>query len=101
MEIIRRAPDFAVIDHETHEVRLIEVKYMMHPKPVYILDAAKRMFESWKPSYLFLATPKGFFMDRASNIIKNKGDIKPLGFEKISKQLQTKYIKLLNEFIRE
>jgi hypothetical protein len=31
MEIIRRAPDFAVINNETHDVHLIEVKYMKHP----------------------------------------------------------------------
>ena len=30
MEIIRRAPDFAVINNETHDVHLIEVKYLMN-----------------------------------------------------------------------
>ena len=101
MEIIRRAPDFAVIDHATHEVSLIEVKYMMHPKSEYILKDSIRMFESWKPSFLFLATPKGFFMDKVSTIIEQHGVLKPLGHEKISEQLQAKYITLLNEFIKE
>ena len=64
MEIIRRAPDFAVINNETHEVHLIEVKYMMNPKTDWILRDAVRMYECWKPSYLFLATPNGFFLTR-------------------------------------
>jgi hypothetical protein len=100
MEIIRRAPDFAVIDHETHEVRLIEVKYLKNPIPGYILADAKRMHESWKPSYLFLATPKGFFMDSVSSIVEKNGRISPLGFEKMSEKLQAKYTALLNEFER-
>lgn len=29
LEIIRRAPDFAVINNNTHDVSLIEVKYLM------------------------------------------------------------------------
>ena len=32
VNILRTAPDFAVIDHATSEVRLIEVKYQ---KPIY------------------------------------------------------------------
>lgn len=99
MEIIRRAPDFAVINNESHEVHLIEVKYMKHPSKKFVLRAAKRMFESWKPSYLFLATPKGFFFDKAGDIVKHKGVIDPLSHPHIPNTLQDKYIKLLNEFI--
>lgn len=99
MEIIRRAPDFAVIDNESHEVYLIEVKYMMHPRTEWILRDAERMFESWKPSYLFLATPNGFFFDRASVIVEGKGKISPLTHPHISTELQAKYVSLLNEFI--
>ena len=99
MEIIRRAPDFAVINNESHDVHLIEVKYMMRPRTEWILKAADRMFKSWKPSYLFLATPDGFFFDKASDIVKNNGVMKPLVHKSISKELQDKYIKILNEFI--
>lgn len=99
MEIIRRAPDFAVINNETHEVHLIEVKYMMNPKEEWILRDATRMFESWKPSYLFLATPKGFFFDKASTIVENRGLISPLSHPHIPPELQARYISLLNEFI--
>jgi hypothetical protein len=74
MEIIRRAPDFAVINNLTHEVHLIEVKYMKNPKTEWILRDAVRIYESWKPSYLFLATPSGFFFDKASAIIDHERD---------------------------
>ncbi len=99
MEIIRRAPDFAVINNETHDVHLIEVKYMMNPKVEWVLRDAKKMFESWKPSYLFLATPDGFFFDKASKIVENNGVMTPFVHAKVSKELQDKYLKLLNEFI--
>lgn len=99
MEIIRRAPDFAVINNESHEVHLIEVKYMMHPKTEWIFRDAKRIYESWKPSYLFLATPEGFFFDKAKTIVEKEGIISPLDHPQISKELQAKYIALLNELI--
>ena len=99
MEIIRRAPDFAVINNESHEVHLIEVKYMMHPKTEWVLRDAKQMYESWKPSYLFLATPNGFFFDKASTIVENAGVISPFSHPKVTKELQGKYLALLNEFI--
>lgn len=99
MEIIRRAPDFAVIDNESHEVYLVEVKYMMRPTVEKIIAASKRMFESWKPSYLFLATPEGFFFDKASDILEKKGIISPIDNPKIPKELQDKYREILNEFI--
>lgn len=99
MEIIRRAPDFAVINNQTHEVHLIEVKYMKNPRTEWILRDAVRMYESWKPSYLFLATPNGFFFDKANKIIERGGVVDKLVHPQISDELQAKYTKLLNEFI--
>jgi hypothetical protein len=99
MEIIRRAPDFAVINNETHDVHLIEVKYMMHPRTDWVLRDAQRMYESWKPSYLFLVTPEGFFFDKAGKIVENEGVISPLSHPQIPQELQSKYIALLNELI--
>lgn len=99
MEIIRRAPDFAVINNESHDVHLIEVKYLMNPRAEWIFRDAQRMYESWKPSYLFLATPEGFFFDRAKTIVERKGAISPLNHPQIPKELQAKYVALLNELI--
>lgn len=99
MEIIRRAPDFAVINNESHDVHLIEVKYMMDYRADRILKAASLMYESWKPSYLFLATPDGFFFDKSSVIVENKGVISKLNHPMIPQELQDKYTSLLNELI--
>jgi len=99
MEIIRRAPDFAVINNKSHEVRLIEVKYMMNPDSSWILRDAQRMYESWKPSYLFLATPVGFFLNKAEHIVERKGVMDRLNDPQIPNELQEKYISLLNQFI--
>lgn len=99
MDIIRRAPDFAVINNETHEVHLIEVKYMKNPRTDWILRDVNRMYECWKPSYLFLATPEGFFFDKAIKVIENKGVMKRLSHPQIPDTLQAKYTELLNEFI--
>lgn len=99
MEVIRKAPDFAVINNETHEVHLVEVKYRYNYNPKEILLQAKRMYETWKPSVLFIATPKGFFFDKVSEIVKNNGEIKRLNHPQISDELQQNYTELLNEFI--
>ncbi len=99
MEIIRRAPDFAIIDNEKHDVYLIEVKYMMHPTETLIRTAAEKMFKSWKPSYLFIATPNEFLFGKASEIVNSDAGIKKLSHPQIPEELQAKYIKLLNELI--
>ena len=100
MEIIRRAPDFAIINNDSHEVNLIEVKFRSHNNPSDILKIAKQLHDSWKPAYLFLATPKGFYFDQASKIIKQEGKIYPLDHPQLQQDLQKKYIELLNQFIR-
>lgn len=100
MEIIRRAPDFAVINNETHEVHLIEVKYRKNIDPKFVLEAAERMYTSWKPSYLFIATPTGFFFGKVADIVQNGGVIAPLQHPMITADLQTRYLGVLNEFLR-
>lgn len=99
MEAIRRAPDFVVINNETHDVYLVEVKYRTRMSSEDNLKEADRMFRSWKPAFLFMATPHGFYFDSAKNIVHNKGEMKPLGDEYFSTELQDKYITLLKEFI--
>ena len=73
MEIIRRAPDFAVINQDTGAVRLIEVKYSWRYDYDRVLDIAKKMKKSWNPSFLFIATKSGFYFDDINNIIKHEG----------------------------
>lgn len=100
METIRRTPDFVVINNKSHEVYLIEVKYRMRPDSKDILKEAKRMATSWRPAYLFLATPKGFYFDTVSKIIKNNGAISKFHSDYVLSNLQAKYMEMLNEFIK-
>lgn len=99
MEIIRAAPDYAVINHESKEVHLIEVKYRTHKVDSNILKIAEHMLESWKTAHLFLATPDGFYSDDVAEIVKNNGVIQKLKHPYISTELQKKYIDLMMEFM--
>gem|GEM_PF-381432 len=101
MEIIRTAPDYAVINHQTKEVHLIEVKYRSHLDEKNILQLATRMVDSWKTAHLFVATPEGFYSDEVQNIIQNQGKIKALEHKQIPADLQKKYIKLMMSFLTE
>lgn len=98
LETLRTAPDFAVINQKTKTVKLIEVKYMHLINHKYVLKYAKRMSESWNPSYLFIASLDGFYFDEINNIIKNKGEISPLKNSQISDKTQEQYLKILQDF---
>ena len=98
MEIIRRAPDFAVINQDTGAVRLIEVKYQSRYSYKYTLQDAKNMKKSWNPSYLFIATKAGFYFDDINRIIKNEGTSARLSDETISTAYQEKYLELLKKY---
>lgn len=94
---VRSAPDFAVINNETKEVRLIEVKYRKKIRHSDILTIANRMSEAWNPSYIFLASESGFYFDSIHNIIENNGEVPVLKHKNISPKLQQKYLNLLNK----
>ncbi len=98
LETLRTAPDFAVINQKTKEVHLIEVKYLKKLNNKYVYEYAKRMSESWNPSYLFVATLDGFYFDEINKIIKMKGKIEPLNHPQIPKSLQEKYLQILRDF---
>lgn len=98
IETLRTAPDFAVIDRDTRQVKLIEVKYQRSLSSEYTLKAANRMSQSWNPSYLFIATLDGFYMDEIANIIKNHGKITQLNHPKINSDLQNDYLQILKRF---
>jgi hypothetical protein len=100
LEVLRTAPDFAVINDKTKQVHLIEVKYRKDKPKSVVMGIARKMAKSWNPSYLFLATPEGFYFDEAAEIVKNKGEIKPLKHKQIPDELQKEYLKILNDFER-
>ncbi len=96
IESLRVAPDFAVINQDTKEVRLIEVKYRVRLDPSEIKKTAEKMHQSWNPSYLFIATLKGFYFDEITRIIDCNGYIAPL--VDISKEIQSEYLEILKDF---
>lgn len=96
IESLRVAPDFAVINQETKEVRLVEVKFQANLSDTYTLGAAKKMHASRNPSWLFIATLDGFYFDEISAIITNEGRIMP--FDAINRDTQDEYLKILKDF---
>lgn len=98
IETLRSAPDFAIINLETKEVRLVEVKYRRVLNAEDIKKCAEKMHASWNPSYLFLATLDGFFFDEVSTIIDNNGRINPLVHARIPEEAQKKYLSILRDF---
>lgn len=98
IETLRTAPDFAVINQKTKEVKLIEVKYMRALNLGYVLKDAKRMSGSWNPSYLFIATLEGFYFDSIENIIKNNGEIPKFDNNQIPEDVQERYLQILKDF---
>ncbi len=59
-----------------------------------MLKDAKRMSKSWNPSYLFIATFKGFYFDEI-NIIKNNGEIPTFHYNQIAEDVQKRYLQIL------
>jgi hypothetical protein len=98
MEILRTSPDFVVINHKSNKVHLIEVKYQKTYDAYRVKKKAKRMQDSWDPSYLFLATPERFYFNSAKTIIEKDGVMEPLEHPNVSEELQEKYLDILNRF---
>lgn len=98
VKTLRTAPDFAVINNKTKEVHLIEVKYRKTIRNSDILTIAKRMSQSWNPSFLFIGSIDGFYFGNVKEIIKAKGKIEPLNHPQIPKVTQAEFLKILNEF---
>lgn len=98
IESLRVAPDFAVINQETKDVRLVEVKFRSKLSNDEILKTANKMHASWNPSWLFVATLDGFYFDEISEVIQNEGRI--MSFDAIDKDTQDKYLSILKDFER-
>jgi len=101
LSAIRRSPDFVLInDKDKSEAIFVEVKYRKYLNLETILKWANLIHESWPDTYLFLATQNGFYFDSCKQIIDQKGDMKQLDQEIISKKIQDEYLGVLKEFIK-
>lgn len=98
---LRQRPDFSIIDTVTGAHFLTEVKYRETPTPNLILTLAKELYESWPTAYLCVVTPIGFFFDSCSQIIAEQGDIALIDADIIPVEIQEKYLKIVNETIRQ
>ena len=98
MENIRNAPDFVLISQNKEEVHWIEVKYRSHEDKEQLKEIATETLKKWNPSWLFIASPKGFFMSPCSSIEENNGSINSLSDNWVDKNIQDEYLKLLMKF---
>ena len=98
IETLKTAPDFAVINQVTREVRLIEVKYLKYFNAERILKYAERMSQSWNPSYLFVATLNGFYFNEINKVISENGNMDKLENSQITDEIQSQYLQILKDF---
>lgn len=98
LDNIRHTPDFVLISQSKREVYLVEVKYRSNYYTDKIKQIAEETLKKWDPSFLFLVTPKGFFFGPCHTIVNDNGKIGGLYDKWASKEIQNKYLKLLNEF---
>jgi Leu/Phe-tRNA-protein transferase len=99
LETIRKTPDFVLMSQNRREVFFVEVKYRAIRHAEEILHIAKELSKRWHPSWLFIASPDGFYFDSCTNVINTKGEIPPLNTSWVATGIQEKYCALLNEFI--
>src|SRR3989339_2221967 len=67
---IKDAPDFALVSEDKAKIYLVEVKYQTTPDIEVLKKSAKKLLKRWEPSWLFVATPGGFYCSPCSGIEK-------------------------------
>jgi hypothetical protein len=96
---IRNAPDYTLISVKKEKVYLVEVKYRKELNIEEVKKIAEKQIQRWNPSCIFVATQNGFYFDLCSAILR-KNSIQRLGESLIAKEIQNKYLILLNDFER-
>lgn len=99
LDNLRDAPDFALISEDKTNVFLVEVKYRREINQEKVLQMAEKMLNRWDPSFLFIASPQGFYFDSCKKIIINKGKINRLKANWIAEPIQRGYLILIQELI--
>ncbi len=98
IENIRNAPDFILVSQDHKEVHLVEVKYRRQRHAEDLKGIVEKTLEIWNPSWLFVASPDGFFFEPCNTVFKNDGQIGPLYDKWVAYDIQKDYLKLLNQF---
>jgi hypothetical protein len=96
---IRSAPDFALVSQNKKQVFLVEVKYRSKIDMEELKEVAEKIEDRWKLVWMFVCTPDGFYFDRTSKVIE-KENLTPLKDGWVNKQIQDKYLDIVNKFIK-
>ncbi len=96
---LRNAPDFVLISREGKGAYLVEVKFRSNIDMEKLIETATGLNAKYGQSYIFLATHDKFYFESCKDIMDNHSITKELPIEMVPKELQEKYMKLLNEFI--
>lgn len=96
---IRSAPDFALVSKDKKQVFLVEVKYRTRIDIEELKKVAQKIEDKWQLVWMFVCTPEEFYFNR-TNIIIEENKLIPLSSNWISKEIQKKYLELINDFIR-
>lgn len=97
LSMLRSAPDFAVIDRQTNNIYLIEIKYLKTLSSTTVLGYAQKMVKSWNPSFLFIASENNFYFDSIKDIIEKKGEISLFKHPSFPESIQQEYLKIIFE----
>ncbi|TSC60213.1 MAG: Uncharacterized protein LiPW15_91 [Parcubacteria group bacterium LiPW_15] len=98
IENIKNAPDFVLISQDKKEVHLVEVKYRDPRRPEDLKEIVGKTLEIWNPSWLFVASPDGFFFEPCNTVLRNNGNIERMYARWVDPKIQEEYLKLLNQF---
>ena len=96
---ISDAPDFVLVSNNKKNVFLVEVKFRSKIENEEIYDCAVKLSKRWNPSWLFIATPNGFYFSATHNILR-EGHIQKLGKEWASAEMQSQFLEILNTFVK-
>jgi len=99
LENISDAPDFALVSEDKTKLYLVEVKYRKSLDMNDLQQKAAELLQRWNPSWIFVATPSGFYCSPSNTIVAN-GVIKELSESWVVRERQNDYLQLLNEFER-
>jgi hypothetical protein len=94
---ISDAPDFALISEDKTKIYLVEVKYQNELNMELLIGFANKLIERWEYPWIFVATPKGFYCGLCKHIVDEQR-INELSENWVTKERQSDYLKLLNEF---
>jgi len=98
LDSIRHTPDFILISQDRKEVHLVEVKYRTRLDSKEISEIAKHTLRRYDPSWLFVASPEGFYFAPCHTVANKGGSIRSLPITWIGADIQKAYLEVLNAF---